>query len=52
MFKQPYAFGFCLLSLFSIFIVELVAFRWGSSKLAKLGLQYGQCRMTLLISLF
>ncbi|KAF8239348.1 ZIP zinc/iron transport family [Tricholoma matsutake] len=38
--QYPYAFGFCLLSLFSIFIVELVAFRWGSSKLAKLGLQY------------
>jgi len=34
----PYAVAFCLLSIFGIFIVELIAFRWGSAKLAKIGL--------------
>ncbi|OBZ66677.1 Zinc-regulated transporter 1 [Grifola frondosa] len=34
----PYALGICLVSIFSIFIVEIVAFRWGTAKLAKLGL--------------
>jgi hypothetical protein len=43
--KQPFAFAFCLLSIFLIFIVELIAFRWGTSKLAKLGVLYGQCRI-------
>jgi solute carrier family 39 (zinc transporter), member 1/2/3 len=38
--SQPYAFALALLSIFSIFIVELVAFRWGSSKLAKLGITH------------
>jgi zinc transporter 1/2/3 len=37
---QPYALAFCLLSIFSIFIVELVAFRWGTAKLEKLGLKH------------
>jgi len=31
----PYAIAFCLLSIFSIFIVELIAFRWGTAKLKK-----------------
>jgi hypothetical protein len=38
---QPYALAFCLLSIFSIFIVELVAFRWGTAKLAALGVRHG-----------
>ncbi|KAF5355333.1 hypothetical protein D9758_006057 [Tetrapyrgos nigripes] len=33
----PYALALCLLSIFSIFIVELIAFRWGTAKLAKIG---------------
>ncbi|KAF8817477.1 ZIP-like iron-zinc transporter [Phlegmacium glaucopus] len=33
----PYALALCLLSIFMIFIVELVAFRWGTAKLAKIG---------------
>ncbi|KAL6306140.1 Zinc/iron permease [Sparassis latifolia] len=36
----PYALGICLISIFSIFIVELVAFRWGTAKLAKIGLSH------------
>ncbi|KAK7024950.1 ZIP-like iron-zinc transporter [Favolaschia claudopus] len=38
--EYPYALALCLLSIFSIFIVELIAFRWGTSKLAKLGLRH------------
>ncbi|KAJ7599376.1 ZIP-like iron-zinc transporter [Mycena floridula] len=38
--EYPYALAFCLLSIFTIFIVELVAFRWGSSRLARFGLHY------------
>ncbi|KAI5995056.1 Zinc/iron permease [Pisolithus albus] len=34
----PYALAFSMLSLFCIFIVELVAFRWGTAKLAALGI--------------
>ncbi len=41
-YPQPYAFAFCLLSIFVIFIVELIAFRWGTAKLAKLGLSHGE----------
>ncbi|KAF9531709.1 ZIP-like iron-zinc transporter [Crepidotus variabilis] len=33
----PYALALCMLSIFSIFIVELVAFRWGTQKLANIG---------------
>ncbi|KXN87518.1 Zinc-regulated transporter 2 [Leucoagaricus sp. SymC.cos] len=33
----PYALAFCLVSIFAIFFVELIAFRWGTKKLAKLG---------------
>ncbi|KAH0583311.1 hypothetical protein H2248_011179 [Termitomyces sp. 'cryptogamus'] len=36
----PYALALCMLSIFVIFIVELVAFRWGMSKLEKLGIAY------------
>ncbi|KIM60682.1 hypothetical protein SCLCIDRAFT_1216591 [Scleroderma citrinum Foug A] len=35
--EYPYALAIAMFSLFSIFIVELVAFRWGTAKLAKLG---------------
>ncbi|KAJ7653132.1 ZIP-like iron-zinc transporter [Mycena polygramma] len=38
--EYPYALALCLLSIFSIFILELVAFRWGTSKLEKLGLRH------------
>ncbi|KAI0925029.1 hypothetical protein AcW1_006978 [Taiwanofungus camphoratus] len=34
----PYALGISLCSIFMIFIVELIAFRWGTAKLAKLGI--------------
>ncbi|KAI1788130.1 ZIP-like iron-zinc transporter [Ganoderma leucocontextum] len=34
----PYALAICLVSIFSIFIVELVAFRWGTERLARLGI--------------
>ncbi|KAF9443584.1 ZIP zinc/iron transport family [Macrolepiota fuliginosa MF-IS2] len=33
----PYALALCLFSIFAIFFVELIAFRWGAAKLAKLG---------------
>ncbi|KAJ7627119.1 Zinc/iron permease [Roridomyces roridus] len=36
----PYALALCLLSIFSIFIVELVAFRWGTSKLERIGVRH------------
>ncbi|KAG6909352.1 hypothetical protein DXG01_000952 [Tephrocybe rancida] len=36
----PYALALCLLSIFSIFIVELIAFRWGTAKLKRLGLKH------------
>ncbi|KAF8159626.1 ZIP-like iron-zinc transporter [Crassisporium funariophilum] len=36
--EYPYALALCLLSIFFIFTVELIAFRWGTSKLAKLTL--------------
>ncbi|KAF5336162.1 hypothetical protein D9611_006357 [Ephemerocybe angulata] len=35
--EYPYALALCMLSIFSIFVIELVAFRWGTTKLAKLG---------------
>ena len=37
---QPYALAICLLSIFLIFIVELVAFRWGTARLERLGLAH------------
>ncbi|KAG0699903.1 ZIP-like iron-zinc transporter [Suillus ampliporus] len=36
----PYPLALAMLSIFSIFIVELVAFRWGTSKLAALGVTH------------
>lgn len=36
----PYPLALALLSVFSIFIVELVAFRWGTAKLAALGVKH------------
>ncbi|KAJ7509065.1 ZIP-like iron-zinc transporter [Mycena galericulata] len=38
--EYPYALALCLLSIMSIFILELVAFRWGTSRLQKLHLTY------------
>ncbi|KAJ7625642.1 ZIP-like iron-zinc transporter [Roridomyces roridus] len=38
--EYPYALALCLLSIFSIFILELIAFRWGTSKLEKVGLRH------------
>jgi len=38
--QYPYALALAMLSIFAIFIVELVAFRWGTSKLAALGLTH------------
>jgi len=35
--EYPYALAICLLSIFGIFLAELVAFRWGTAKLAKIG---------------
>ncbi|KAH9893317.1 ZIP zinc/iron transport family [Cubamyces lactineus] len=36
----PYALGICLISIFLIFITELVAFRWGTAMLARMGLAH------------
>ncbi|KAG2141240.1 ZIP-like iron-zinc transporter [Suillus clintonianus] len=38
--QYPYPLALAMLSIFSIFIVELVAFRWGTSKLAALGVKH------------
>ncbi|KAF7308272.1 hypothetical protein HMN09_00675200 [Mycena chlorophos] len=38
--EYPYALALCLLSIMSIFIVELVTFRWGTAKLTKLGIHH------------
>jgi len=38
--EYPFALAFCLLSIFSIFVIELVAFRWGTAKLKKIGMTY------------
>ncbi|KAK7687619.1 hypothetical protein QCA50_008833 [Cerrena zonata] len=38
--NYPYALAISLLSIFLIFIVEIVAFRWGTAKLAKLGISH------------
>ncbi|KAF8586344.1 ZIP zinc/iron transport family [Ramaria rubella] len=37
--QYPWALAFSMASVFSIFFLELGAFRWGSSKLAKLGIK-------------
>ncbi|EIW79087.1 ZIP-like iron-zinc transporter [Coniophora puteana RWD-64-598 SS2] len=36
----PYALALAMLSLYSIFIVELIAFRWGNARLAALGVKH------------
>ncbi|EJD07290.1 ZIP zinc/iron transport family [Fomitiporia mediterranea MF3/22] len=36
----PWALALCMFSIFVIFFVELFAFRWGTAKLAKLGITY------------
>ncbi|KAJ3771099.1 Zinc/iron permease [Lentinula raphanica] len=38
--EYPYALALCLLSIFGIFILELIAFRWGTAKLASIGIVY------------
>lgn len=38
---QPYALALAMLSLFGIFIAELIAFRVGNAKLAALGIKHG-----------
>jgi hypothetical protein len=40
--RQPYALALALLSIFSIFIVELIAFRWGTAKLMALDMKHGE----------
>ncbi|TFL01939.1 ZIP-like iron-zinc transporter [Pterulicium gracile] len=35
--SYPWALGLCLLSIFAIFVSELLAFRWGNAKLAQMG---------------
>jgi solute carrier family 39 (zinc transporter), member 1/2/3 len=37
---QPYALAIAMLSIFMLFIVELVAFRWGTAKLASIGVSH------------
>lgn len=39
-YTQPYALAIALVSIFFIFIVEIVAFRWGTAKLARLGITH------------
>ncbi|KAJ7208865.1 ZIP-like iron-zinc transporter [Mycena pura] len=38
--EYPYALALCLLSIMSIFVTELVAFRWGTARLRKIGVQH------------
>ncbi|KAF8661365.1 hypothetical protein AX16_001459 [Volvariella volvacea WC 439] len=38
--EYPYALALCQLSIFLIFIAELVAFRWGTAKLAQIGIHH------------
>ncbi|KAJ7278421.1 ZIP-like iron-zinc transporter [Mycena rebaudengoi] len=38
--EYPYALALCLLSIFTIFITEIVAFRWGTARLAKIGVHH------------
>ncbi|KAK0239073.1 Zinc/iron permease [Armillaria nabsnona] len=37
----PYALGLCMFSIVFIFILELIAFRWGTKKLAEIGMRHG-----------
>ncbi|OCB85539.1 ZIP zinc/iron transport family [Sanghuangporus baumii] len=36
----PWALALCMLSVFVMFLAELIAFRWGTAKLRKLGVTY------------
>lgn len=36
----PYALALCMLSIFLLFVIEVIAFRWGTAKLTKLGTRY------------
>ncbi|TFL02510.1 Zinc/iron permease [Pterulicium gracile] len=38
--EYPWGLTICMLSIFLLFIIELVAFRWGTSRLAKLGITH------------
>jgi hypothetical protein len=40
---QPYPLALALLSSFSIFLIEVIAFRIGTTKLKKLGIHHGMC---------
>lgn len=39
--SKPYALALCMLSMFCVFLVELLALRWGTARLRKLGLVQG-----------
>ncbi|KZT11302.1 ZIP-like iron-zinc transporter [Laetiporus sulphureus 93-53] len=36
--EYPYALAICLVSIFMIFLIEIIAFRWGTAVLAKIGM--------------
>lgn len=40
--RQPFALALAMLSIFLIFIVEIIAFRWGTAKLAAIGMEHGE----------
>ncbi|PBK99637.1 Zip-domain-containing protein [Armillaria gallica] len=39
-FMSPYTLGLCMFSIVFIFILELIAFRWGTKKLAQIGMRH------------
>jgi len=49
---QPYALALALLSSFVIFIVEIIAFRFGTAKLKKIGIHHGMYRPFPLFHVF
>ncbi|KAJ6546055.1 ZIP zinc transporter-domain-containing protein, partial [Mycena vulgaris] len=38
--EYPYALALCLLSIMSIFILEVIAFRWGTARLQRLNIDH------------
>lgn len=40
--EYPYALAIVMISVFVMFIVELVAFRWGTAKLASIGIEHDE----------
>ncbi|KAL1707955.1 Zinc/iron permease [Schizophyllum commune] len=38
--EYPYALALCMASIFGIFILELLAFRWGTARLAQIGMTH------------